>query len=51
MRNVIRNIIKVNQDIGRWIYPLLVIMIPLYYFAKLFDIHNKSYEYKDDGRN
>ena len=49
MKTVIKNILnEIKPDVGNWAYLMIVIMIPIYYFAKLFNIHNKTYEYKDD---
>ena len=48
MLTPIKNILWENKrEFGMWGYLLLIPMIPMYFTAKIFGIHNKSYEMKN----
>ena len=36
-----------KRDFGKWAYLLIIIMVPIFIFAKIFGIQNKSYEMKN----
>ena len=45
MKTIYKNILEAARLDYNWMaHPITIISIPIYYIAKIFNIHNKTYE-------